>query len=354
MLESSDERYGAAQFESGMASLPPPLPIGPMTPEWLGSNTVANDLKKEWIEQGFSILRAAYSPAEISEYNRIVALARREVPTGDDEFGYGDRVGQLHQRHPELLKLACAPSVLAFLRWAFDDEPVVFGSLNFDRGTEQEAHIDAIFFWPEPTYSMAGCWVALEDISVEAGPLFYVPHSHKWPFYLSEHVVATDPDLARRRRGASEPGFPERDRRKLVYDLGIAWTQRFLSLESKMASERRMLSLKAGDVVFWHSLLAHGGSPRLDRALSRKSAVFHFVGRNTRLFTFDQFMLKDREALENESPQPMDLLNFNGQIDYMRYDHFVTYTPEEKAHPVQRVSVTDLRAEPIPPAAVSM
>lgn len=317
-------------------ALPPALPIGPMTTQWLGSNSVSNDLKQQWVNQGFSILRGAYSADEIQEYNRIVAEVRREVPNGADEFGYGDRIGQLHQRHPELLKLASAPAVLAFLRWAFNDDPVVFASLNFDRGTEQEAHIDAIFFWPEPTYSMAGCWVALEDISVDAGPLFYVPQSHKWPFYCSEHVVATDPDLADRRARAALGELPEEQRRQLVGEMGQAWTDRFLKLESAMGTERRAMSLKAGDVVFWHSLLAHGGLRRLDRALSRKSAVFHFIGRNTRLYTFDQFMLYDRAALQDELPQPMDLLNFNGQVDYMRYDHFVTYSPDETVNPIQR------------------
>jgi ectoine hydroxylase-related dioxygenase (phytanoyl-CoA dioxygenase family) len=103
-----------------------------------------------------------------------------------------------------------------------------------------------------------------------------------------------------------------------------------------MESERRALSLKAGDVVIWHSLLAHGGSPRLARTLSRKSAVFHFIGRQTKLYSFDQFMIHDRADLENQEPQPMDLLNFGGRIDYMRYDHFVTYTPEETVNPVLR------------------
>ena len=319
-----------------VGELPPALPIGPMTTEWVGSNAVPNDLKRQWIEQGFSILRGAYSAEEIATYNEIVSAVRREVPTGEDEQGYGDRVGQLHQRHPELLRMATAPSVLAFLRWAFNDEPVVFGSLNFERGTEQEAHIDAIFFWPEPTYSMAGCWVALEDISVDAGPLFYVPQSHRWPFYCSEHVVATDPELAERRAQAAAGEVAEDQRRQLVAEMGQAWTDRFLKLESAMGAERRAISLKAGDVVFWHSLLAHGGLPRLDRSLSRKSAVFHFIGRSTRLYTFDQFMLHDRTALEDQHPQPMDLLNFNGQIDYMRYDHFVTYSPDEKINPVLR------------------
>lgn len=314
--------------------LPPPLPIGPETAEWYGNNRVSNDLKKQWIEQGYSVLRGAYPVDKIKTYNDIVVKVRRDFDTGEDEFGYGDRIGQLHQRHPELLELAATPEILEFLRWALNDEPVVFGSLNFERGTEQEAHIDAIFFWPEPSYSMAGCWVALEDISVDSGPLFYVPHSHKWPFYLSEHVAEHEPELAQRRRQLLAEGASNEEMQRFAGEMGHAWTRQFLALEKKMCSERQPLSLKAGDVVFWHSLLAHGGSPRANRAMTRKSAVFHFIGRNTKLYTFEQFMLHDRKDLANQLPQPMNLGNYKGLIEFMRYGHFVTHTPHPVINPL--------------------
>lgn len=92
------------------AQMPLSLPIGPMTSEWLGSNSTSNDLKRQWLEQGFSILSGAYPAEDIAAYNEIVAKVRPEVETGEDEYGYGDRIGQLHQRHPELLTLAHAPA----------------------------------------------------------------------------------------------------------------------------------------------------------------------------------------------------------------------------------------------------
>ncbi|MBU6143331.1 MAG: phytanoyl-CoA dioxygenase family protein [Betaproteobacteria bacterium] len=217
------------------AMLPPPLPIGPETSEWYGSNRASNDLKQQWIEEGYSVLRGAYPVEKIKVYNEIVAQVRRDFDTGEDEFGYGDRIGQLHQRHPELLELAATPAILDFLRWALNDDPVVFGSLNFERGTEQEAHIDAIFFWPEPSYSIAGCWVALEDISVEAGPLFYVPQSHKWPFYLSEHVAEFETELAEKRKQLAANGASSEVLQEFASEMGHAWTRRFLAIEKKDA-----------------------------------------------------------------------------------------------------------------------
>ena len=42
--------------------------------------------------------------------------------------------------------------------------------------------------------------------------------------------------------------------------------------------------IQKGDILIWHSLLIHGGSPRINRSLSRKSMVTHFIGRNTLMY----------------------------------------------------------------------
>ncbi|NVO14886.1 MAG: phytanoyl-CoA dioxygenase family protein [Rhodoplanes sp.] len=315
--------------------LPPALPLGPMTAQWSGDDTVSPELKDQWIKNGFLVLEGAYSSEEIARYNAIVAKVRREVDDGKDDHGYGDRIGMLHQKEPELLRLAANAEVLSFLRWAFNDDPVLFGSLNFERGTTQDAHIDAIFFWPEPSYSMAGCWIALEDIHPDSGPLFYVPESHTWPFYRSDDVVASRPDLAAKRAAARQADYPPDQRAQLVSELGLAWTQDFRALEGIYETERLPITLKAGDVVFWHSLLAHGGSPRINPALSRRSVVFHYIGKKTKLFTYEQFMLFDRVEMLDQAPQPMNLADFEGKAEYMKYPHFVTYANgEQKTHPV--------------------
>jgi len=247
------------------------------------------------------------------------------VKNGRDEYGYGERIGQLHQKEPDLLDLASNKSILDFLSWAFNDDPVLFGSLNFERGSQQDAHIDAIFFWPEPSYSMAGCWIALEDVAPEAGPLFYVAGSHSWPFFHSEHLARLDQDVANRRARARDTSTSPQDKAATVSELGVIWTEVFRGLEAKNGITRQPLALSAGDVVFWHSLLAHGGTPRLNPKLSRKSVVFHYIGRNTKLYTFEQFMLWDNKDLCDLPHQGMNLRNYKGRLDYMRYPYFVTY-----------------------------
>jgi ectoine hydroxylase-related dioxygenase (phytanoyl-CoA dioxygenase family) len=299
-------------------------PVGPCRSDWVSDSSVPDALREGWIRDGFVVMPRIFNESQIKSYSATVSRARSVIDDGTDACGFGDRVGQLHQQYPELLELASDERILTFLNWALGDTAILFGSLNFEKGTQQEAHIDAIFFWPEPSYSMAGVWIALEDIAEDAGPLFYLPGSHKWPFLRSEDVVWKRPDLASRRDQHRNASQPERD--ALVQELGEAWTRDFLVLKEELEVPNIPLHIKAGDVVVWHSLLAHGGSERLSQTRSRRSVVFHYISRSTQLYTFEQFMLHDAESLRREAPQPLNLISYNQRLDYMRYDHIVSYS----------------------------
>jgi hypothetical protein len=313
------------------ANGPQPHAIAPADGEAAGHNLVAAPLRKQWLDNGFVTLPGVFSPEEVAAYNAVVNHARTTVDDGKDAHGFGDRIGQLHQAYPALLELPAKSSVTDFLTWAFGEPPVLFGSLNFERGTQQEAHIDAIFFWPEPAYAMAGVWVALEDVDPEAGPLFYISGSHKWPFFHSDDVVSTRPDLATAWHHARAHGESD----DIVGKMGVAWTADFLTAERERQAPRILPPLKAGDVVVWHSLLAHGGSPRNNAALSRKSAVFHFFGGTAKLYTFSQFMLNGRDELPILPPTVLPRAQY-GSLEYMKFPSFTTYSNGvEIHHPVE-------------------
>lgn len=317
-----------------VADLPPVNPTGPSDQTFIGDDRVAQTLKTAWLRDGFAVLRNAIDQSTIADYNAIVAQVRASVPDGKDEYGYGERIGQLHQKCPDLIKIPANPQVVDFLTWAFGDEAILFGSLNFERGTQQDAHVDAIFFWPEPSYSMAGVWVALEEVHPDAGPLFYVPQSHKWPFYMSDHVVEKRPELAAQRDLARQGLLSTEERGLLISQLGAAWTEDFKGLERQFATDRIKMSLNPGDVVIWHSLLAHGGSVRMNPTLSRRSAVFHYIGLNSKLYTFEQFMLYGKAELPAQPDVQKDLAEYGG-LKYMRFPYFVTNVDgKETVHPL--------------------
>ena len=315
---------------------PAPHAVAAPTASGFGDNRVPADLRNNWLTEGYAHLKGVFNAEQIAEYNAIVSRVRSEVDDGKDANNFGDRIGQLHQQETDLLKVAADSRIVDFLTWAFESEPVLMGSLQFEKGTQQEAHIDAIFFWPEPAYSMAGAWVALEDIDPDAGPLFYIPQSHRLPFFNSDDVVADDPALAARRQAARNGELSPEDKGALVNELGMAWTNRLLDLHAHVGIERVTLPVKAGDVIIWHSLLAHGGSPRINPEMSRRSAVFHYFGKTAGLYSFEQFMLFDRAELSNMEPLVLPKEQAFG-LEYMVFPTFTTYPGGvETAHPVTR------------------
>ena len=66
------------------------------------------------------------------------------------------------------------------LRILYGREPIPFQTLNFLPGTEQSLHSDAMHFSSLPARFMCGVWVALEDATLENGPLRYVPGSRRF------------------------------------------------------------------------------------------------------------------------------------------------------------------------------
>lgn len=298
-------------------------PIGPADPEWPNRGPVDVALRQAWIENGFVVLERVFDEAALARYNAVVDRVRAGVDDGKDAHGFGDRIGQLHQKEPALLELAAHPRILDFLGWALGDEAVLMGSLNFQRGTEQQAHIDAIFFWPEPCWGMAGVWVALEDIAPDSGPLFYIPGSHRWPFFHSDDVARRRPEVQRQRDAARAGGVPEAVG-AAVGAVGQAWTDELLALEQARGGRRLPVALRAGDAVVWHSLLAHGGSPRTNPARSRRSVVFHYLGTSTRLYSFQQFAVTDRGGFDVE-PAIEQPVGRHGALSYRRFPYFVTY-----------------------------
>lgn len=305
----------------GNRDRPEPHQVVPEQYGRIGSNLVPMHLQRQWHEEGFVCIPGVVSQSEIDTHNETVSAARLILDDCLDSHGFGDRIGQLHQVYPDLMNISSKSEIVDFLSWAFGEDPVLFGSLQFEKGTEQSPHIDAIFFWPEPAYTMAGVWVALEDIDPDAGPLFYIPESHRWPFYHSDDVVARRPDL--KERWIASGNIDELG--DLVSEVGNAWTEDFIAMEQDRAGQRIAPKIKAGDVVVWHSLLAHGGAPRINPALSRRSVVYHYFGKTARLFTFSQFMLTARDDIQNLQPTVMPRGVHNG-LEFMQFPQFVTYS----------------------------
>jgi hypothetical protein len=162
------------------------------------------------------------------------------------------------KQHPSIRRLALEPVILDLLCHLYGREPFAFQTLNFAVGSEQPYHSDAVHFHSYPSGFMCGVWIALQDVSLDSGPLIYYPGSHRLP-YLSAESLGLDPQQV-----AAEP-HPQRffqDHWHVAVREGGYPLSRFLPT--------------CGSVLIWHANLLHGGEPVQVRTTRRWSQVNHY------------------------------------------------------------------------------
>ena len=160
------------------------------------------------------------------------------------------------EKYNSVAEIALEDSILDILRVSYGREPFPFQTLAFPKGTEQGFHSDAVHFSSWPHGFMCGVWTALEDISLESGPLFYYPGTHKLPYIESYHI-------------GYEMGNGVQPTQEIYYEY---WDSAIKSIES----EREVFLAKKGQSLIWTANLIHGGMPVVNSTLTRKSIVTHY------------------------------------------------------------------------------
>lgn len=158
---------------------------------------------------------------------------------------------------PDVRALACNRYVLDLLQKLYGRRAFPFQTLNFPVGTQQHLHSDSIHFSSMPERFMCGVWLAMEDIHPDAGPLTYLPGSHKWPI-LSNLMIG------RRGFGARS------EHAQMPFE--AAWE----ALVETSGVEPEIYLAKKGQALIWAANLLHGGSPQRDPARTRWSQVTHY------------------------------------------------------------------------------
>jgi ectoine hydroxylase-related dioxygenase (phytanoyl-CoA dioxygenase family) len=185
-------------------------------------------------------------------------------------------VDEIYEQHPEnknseritnawenydiIGYLAFNKKIMKILTKLYNRKPIPFQTLNFYLGTEQKIHSDQIHFCSYPIGYMCGVWIALEDISIDSGPLIYYPESHKLPFYSMQ---------------------------RLKIDIGnyAEYENKIETKFQKFGLPPKYGTIKKGDIIIWHSNLMHGGSKRNNPDITRKSIVIHYFFENCDYWT---------------------------------------------------------------------
>jgi ectoine hydroxylase-related dioxygenase (phytanoyl-CoA dioxygenase family) len=153
-------------------------------------------------------------------------------------------------------KIMLHENIVTFLEAIFRDRVVAMQSLIFKYGSQQATHQDFPYVVSEVPSHLAAAWIALEDVHIDSGPLYYYPgsqHTQKFDFgntgiFFNGQSKRNPDDFANY--------LDEK-----CQELGLT---------------RETLLIKKGDVLIWHAALAHGGDPIRDPGLTRKSYVCHY------------------------------------------------------------------------------
>lgn len=176
-------------------------------------------------------------------------LALRDTKLGGnplDKWKYGIVNG--------ICKLASHEVVIEILRDLYELEPFPFQTLNFDKSPGINLHSDTIHFHTDPPGLMCGVWIALENVTMNNGPLVYYPGSHLLPIITLESINLS----------------PSTD--SWLSNLG-KYSVYLDKKNGHMNSE--ILTCKRGTMLIWHANLMHRSLAPKD-GTTRASQVTHY------------------------------------------------------------------------------
>lgn len=189
---------------------------------------------------GFAVIDPKYYLYDLDE-SRWVCESSPPSPAGIQDAWMSNRA---------IENIAAHASVIKLLSCLYGRRAFPFQTLNLAYGTEQKAFADAYHFNTRPQGFICSVWVALEDVDENAGPLFYYPESHRRPYT---------------------------DRRDLEGARTYADYERHVAaIVAAREFKQQQAYLQKGQAVILAANLLHGGSPRLNSALTRCTQVTHY------------------------------------------------------------------------------
>lgn len=236
-----------------------------------------------WVEHGYVVLDRAV-PLEVCD--RLRGDLDRAFAEGDDRLlmhspAHADyqplhsgvdtdraRVVDVYAHYESAQDALFSEPIVRFLTSVFENTPLLFQSLTFEKGSQQQVHQDTAFVVVSSPLQFAASWIALEDIRAGSGELVYLDGSHRLPEYLFSGKY--------KHWNTKRDGIPQHDE----------WQAQMRTNAQRMRLHEQTFLPKKGDALIWSADLAHGGSPVIDPALTRKSLVGHYCPSHVEPFYF--------------------------------------------------------------------
>ncbi|MGE3301616.1 MAG: phytanoyl-CoA dioxygenase family protein [Hyphomonadaceae bacterium] len=222
------------------------------------AHATAQDFARTLHTRGGAVLDLSGDPTVLALCDVAIAEAKPYADAG------WNRVQDLWRRGPAVRALAGLKPITDALAEAYGREPFPFQTLNFHYGSQQRAHSDTIHFTPDPAHLMCGVWLALEDVSPDAGPVEYYPGSHTLPV-LSLADAGAPADMT------AQEAYVR------YYEPAVAARVAHITPEPAL--------LRKGQAFVWAANLVHRGSARRHPSATRRSLVTHYFFADSQYYT---------------------------------------------------------------------
>lgn len=274
-------------------------------------------LKKEYEENGLLCLENIISIDTIDKINfKIETFKRENQKFLEDNNLFKDnklhRVINFHILIDEIKDIYV--EILEKINQIFYQDTTFWSSIYFETGSEQPLHRDLPYFYTGEINTSFGCWVALEDININNGPLLAIKGSH----------LVKQPDLNKIR----DLYFPNEDVPSSDNNLFEHYNKEVRTMCGKL-EKVEYSNIPKGSLIIWHINTLHGGKEHIDKKLSRKSLVFHLTPKNKFVGHLDYFFSKNKKLPNINFEYEIyknQLIKKNHLIDFA---HIVQKTKEE-------------------------
>lgn len=210
-------------------------------------------------ENGYSVLQNYLDADTVEKINGTIDELRQ---SGKLKFKFGNKLMFAIHKSKFLFDIWTDHNLLNLLSQLIQGNAKLFSSINFMKGSQQKSHSDSIHMTTFPLGGLLGVWLALEDITLDNGPLHYFPKSHKLPYYLNK-----DYDNVGNKFFIGDKGY-------------TAYEQMLAEKIKARGISKQVFTAKKGDLFIWHANLLHGGEPQIDKDKTRKSMVMHYFDVN--------------------------------------------------------------------------
>ena len=207
-------------------------------------------------KEGFLILKNIFPKATIKNAANFVSSY---------DFKKNSRGTSI--KNKGLLNISYNKDILEISKLFFNQNSSPIQSLIFKMPSNQPVHQDTVHFSTFPKDLMMACWVALEDINDDQGPLQYIPGSHLLPSFTKYEF----------------PNKHTYKNSKNERDFYFEYEKEILNIIKKLNLKLKKFNAKAGDCFLWHPRLWHGGSKVLTNK-TRLSYVTHYMASETPIY----------------------------------------------------------------------